>query len=192
MGRKNTSQPDGSLTSLGWFGLWYSKRNPLLRFGLKFCLLFIPFDALSIAPWSDKSLTAFLSVYAHVSNWILVMCGQNSHVTGSTISGQVATISIMRGCDALDPMLVLFAGILAYPASWRRKAIGLVFGLPMLFVLNVVRILSLYFIELKALRFFEPAHLDIWPVIFVILAGLLWFAWMRWTLRGEDCRHAAA
>jgi exosortase/archaeosortase family protein len=170
---------------------WYSQLNPLLRFGLKFCLLFGLCDALSIAPWSEKPLSDFLSVYAHVSNWVLVACGQNSHVTGTTIQGPVVSLSVMRGCDALDPILVLCAGILAYPASWRSKAIGLALGLPALFLINIVRILSLYAIQLKAPAFFDPVHLDIWPVVFVILAGLLWFVWVRWALRGEDSHVAA-
>jgi exosortase H (IPTLxxWG-CTERM-specific) len=164
----------------------------LLRFSLKFCLLFGLCDAFSITSWSDRPFSVFLSAYAQVSNWILVMFGQHSHVTGSTISGPVATISIMRGCDALDPILVLCAGILAYPSSWRRKVIGLVLGVAAMFIMNVVRILSLYVIELKAPTLFDPVHLDIWPVIFVSLAVLLWFAWMRWTIRGNDCSHAKA
>jgi exosortase/archaeosortase family protein len=171
---------------------WYSQLNPLLRFGLEFGLLFGVGDALSIASWSDRPLSVFLSVYAHVSNWILVGFGQNSHVTGSTIQGPFVTLSIMRGCDALDPILVLCAGILAYPASRQSKVIGLVLGLPALFLLNVVRILSLYLIRLKAPGLFEPAHLDVWPVVFVVMAGLLWISWVRWTLKGEDRRHVAA
>jgi len=170
---------------------WYSQLNPLLRFGLEFCLLFGVCDALSIASWSDKPLSVFLSGYAHVSNWVLVVFGQNSHVAGSTIESRSVTLTIMRGCDALDPILVLCAGILAYPASWRSKAIGLVLGIPAMFLINVVRILSLYVIQLKAPALFDPAHLDIWPVVFVVLAGLLWIVWIRWTL-GKDSRHAAA
>jgi exosortase/archaeosortase family protein len=170
---------------------WYSQLNPLLRFGLKFCLFFGLCDALSIAPGSEKPLSAFLSVYAHVSNWVLVACGQNSHVTGSTISSPTVSLSVMRGCDALDPIFVLCAGILAYPASWRNKALGLALGIPAMFLLNVVRILSLYAIQLKAPALFDSAHLDIWPVIFVVLAGLFWFVWVRWTLKGEE-NHVAA
>jgi exosortase family protein XrtM len=170
----------------------YSQLNPLLRFGLEFCFLFGLGDALSITPWSERPLSAFLSVYAHVSNWVLVACGQNSHVTGNTIQGSVVALTIMRGCDALDPILVLCAGILAYPASWRSKTIGLVLAVPAMFFINVVRILSLYFIRLKAPALFDPVHLDIWPVVFVILAGFLWFVWMRWALQREDGGHAEA
>jgi exosortase H (IPTLxxWG-CTERM-specific) len=170
---------------------WYSQLNPLLRFGLKFCLFFGLCDTLSIAPWSERPLSVFLSAYAHGSNWILVACGQNSHVTGSTISSPTVSLSVMRGCDALDPILVLCAGILAYPAPWRSKAIGLALGIPSLFVMNIVRILSLYFIQIKAPALFDLAHLDIWPVVFVLLAGVLWFVWMRWALKGED-NHVAA
>lgn len=171
---------------------WYSQRNPLLRFIISFCLLFGFFDALSIASWSDKPLSVFLSAYAHASNWVLIIFGQHSHVSGTTIQSSAVALTIMRGCDALDPILVLCSGILAYPACWRSKAIGLCIGIPALCIINVLRIVSLYAIQLKAPALFDPVHLDIWPVIFVLLAGLLLIGWMRWALKQEDHRNAAA
>jgi exosortase/archaeosortase family protein len=133
-----------------------------------------------------------LTAYAHLSNWALVLCGQDSHVVGTTITGPWATISVFRGCDAIDPILVLFAGILAYPSTWQRKLIGLLLGIPVLFLMNVVRILTLYLIKRKAPGLFEPMHLQIWPVVFVVLAGLLWLSWVRWALRKERLRDVAA
>jgi hypothetical protein len=66
---------------------WNPSLNPLLRFGLKFLLIFGLCDALSITSWSDKPLAGFLSAYARASNYILVVCGQYSHVTKATIVG---------------------------------------------------------------------------------------------------------
>jgi exosortase H (IPTLxxWG-CTERM-specific) len=181
----------GSQTLLGRFIRWYSQLNPLLSFGLKFCLVFGPCEALTVATWSERPIDVLLTAYAHITSWVLVLFGQNSHVDGSTIFGPMATLSVFRGCDALDPILVLCAGVVAYPASWRNKMLGLLLGVPALFVMNVVRILSLYIIRLKAPTFFEPMHLQIWPVVFVIMAGVLWLAWVRWTVR-EGGTHAAA
>ena len=185
--RKN--DPTSSLPSR--FLQWYAQLNPLLRFGIIFSLVFGPCEVLTVAAWSEKPIDVLLAAYAHVTSWVLVLFGQNSHVTGSTISGPMATLSVFRGCDALDPILVLCAGVVAYPASWRNKMIGLLLGVPALFVMNVVRILSLYIIRFKAPTFFEPMHLQIWPVVFVVMAGVLWLAWVRWTVR-EGGTHAAA
>jgi len=183
---------------IGWldlalekFWLRYSRLNPLLRFGLKFCVLFGTTDALSITSWSDRPLAVFLAAYARATNWILVVCGQHSYVAGATIQGPGVALTIMRGCDAIDPILVLCAGIAAYPASWRSRAIGLLLGVPALIVMNIVRILSLYVIRLKAPALFEPVHLQIWPVAFVLLAGLLWITWMRWAIKAEESSNAA-
>jgi exosortase/archaeosortase family protein len=171
---------------------WYSQLNPLLRFGLKFCLVFGPGEALTVASWSERPVDGLLAAYAHVSNWVLILFGQNSHVTGSTITGAMATLTVFRGCDALDPILVLCAGILAYPASSRCKTIGLLLGIPAMFIMNVVRILSLYVIRFKAPNLFESAHIEIWPVVFVLLAGVLWIGWVRWALGTDNHRYVAA
>jgi exosortase/archaeosortase family protein len=171
---------------------WFAQLNPLWRFGILFCLVFIPFDVLSITPWMEPPIGVLLAVYAQVTSWVLALCGQNSHVADSTITSPLATISVLRGCDAIDSILVLCAGVLAYPTSWKNKLLGLLFGVPALFLMNVVRILSLYGIRIKAPSFFEPMHLQIWPVVFVIAAGLLWLSWVRWALRKERLRDVAA
>ena len=188
MSRK--SNPSSSLLIRFLHG--YAQLNPLLRFGIIFSLVFVPLDVLSITPRCERPVDALLTAYARLSNWALVLCGQDSHVVGTTITGPWATISVFRGCDAIDPILVLCAGILAYPSAWRNKLIGLLLGVPVLFTLNVVRILSLYIIRSKAPAWFEPMHLQIWPVVFVVLAGLLWLGWVRWSLQNERSRDVAA
>jgi len=171
---------------------WFSQLNPLFRFGILFCLIFVPLDVLAITPCMERPISVLLSVYAQVTSWVLALCGQNSHVADSTITSPLASISVFRGCDAIDSILVLCAGVVAYPTSWKNKLLGLLLGVPALFIMNVVRILSLYAIRIKAPAFFEPAHLQIWPVVFVIAAGLLWLAWVRWALRKERTRDVAA
>jgi exosortase/archaeosortase family protein len=181
--------------SRNWRGLpprWWSELNPLLRFGLKFCFLLGLYYALSVTPWSDRPLCVCLSANAHVCNWVLVMLGQKSHVTGSTIYGSSVSLTVKRGCDALDSIWLLCAGMLAYPVSWRSKTMGILLGVAALAFINVVRILSLYAVMLKAPAFFETVHIEIWPIAFVILASFLWIVWIRWALKNEDRRHAAA
>jgi exosortase/archaeosortase family protein len=82
--------------------------------------------------------------------------------------------------------------MLAYPASWRRKAIGILLGVTAIVFMNIVRILSLYAVMLKAPALFETIHIEIWPIAFIIVAGLLWIGWIRWALKSEEPRHAAA
>jgi exosortase H (IPTLxxWG-CTERM-specific) len=49
---------------------------------------------------------------------------------------------IVAGCNGVEAMLVLLAGILAYPAPWRSKLIGLAIGAVAIQALNLVRIVS--------------------------------------------------
>jgi|HubBroStandDraft_2_1064218.scaffolds.fasta_scaffold310430_2 exosortase/archaeosortase family protein len=180
----------GSRNLLGLLARWWSQLNPLLRFGLKFCFLLGLYYALSVTPWSDRPLSVCLSANARVCNWVLVGLGQKSHVTGSTISGPAVSLTVQRGCDALDSLWLLCAGMLAYPVSWRSKTIGILLGVAAIVFINIVRILSLYAVMLKAPALFETIHIEIWPIAFVILAGLLWIVWIRWALKNEDRRHA--
>jgi exosortase H (IPTLxxWG-CTERM-specific) len=76
-------------------------------------------------------------------------------------------------------MLVLLAGILAYPAPWRSRAIGLAVGAVAIQALNVVRIASLYALGQWNLQWFEWAHLYAWQALIMLDAMLVWMLWIR-------------
>jgi len=54
--------------------------------------------------------------------------------------------------------LIFLASVLAYPATWKEKLLGLAVGQPVLVVLNVVRVVSLFIIGVYAPTIFRAAH----------------------------------
>jgi exosortase/archaeosortase family protein len=55
-------------------------------------------------------------------------------------------------------------------------------GLFILFLLNIVRIASLYIVGIHYPDLFESMHLAIWQVAFIFVAILLWFLWLRYVV----------
>jgi exosortase/archaeosortase family protein len=70
----------------------------------------------------------------------------------------------------MDVTILLTSAILAWPSPWRRRIAASLASALALYVLNVVRICSLYFIGLHFPSFFEVAHLDVWPALILVLA----------------------
>ena len=85
--------------------------------------------------------------------------------------------------------LALFAAaLLSFPARWKSKLIGLAAGLAVLFLLNIVRIVSLYLTGIHYPKAFEFMHVEAWQGIFILFALALWIFWMKWS--GKEKKHA--
>jgi len=159
---------------------WWTRRNPLLRFGVRFCLFFGAAEAWTLTPWCDNSISFLLASYAKMTNWVLLALGQHSQAVGAEIQGPAVSLTIKRGCDALDPLMVFCAGVLAYQAPRKQRSIGLLVGIILIVLTNLARILCLYGIQLRAPALFTIFHIYIWPVVFLLLVGFLWLRWVRW------------
>ena len=182
----------GPLAMSRW-SLWYANTGPIWRFGLKFGGLMALYYVVVLTPFCDGLLYAYLGVNAWLANGILNWLGQDSRVSEITIRSARFAITVRRGCDAIEPSWFFCAALLSFPAPLARKVIGIVAGAVMLQVLNLVRIVSLYFIGIHYPKFFSPAHVEIWPVVFILVALLLWLGWINWSRRAvQPALHGAA
>jgi len=160
----------------------FARNGTILRFGLTFCLLMALYYIVALLPWTDGTLfPAYLEYNAKISNAILHWFGQSSTVVNATIRSPQFSITIKRGCDALEPSWLFCAAVIAFPAPWRRRLAGMVAGVAAILSLNLVRIVSLYFLGVHQPAFFETMHLEVWPVIFIIAALILWISWISWS-----------
>lgn len=121
---------------------------------------------------------ASLRLSAAASAPIIRIFGDDVRVNGSTLSSSRGEVEVAYGCDALEPMVYFAAAVLAFPAPWRKRLPALAAGLPLLFALNIVRVVSLYLIATRRPTWFEFAHRDLWQPIFIVATLLLWFAWI--------------
>jgi exosortase/archaeosortase family protein len=99
------------------------------------------------------------------------------------------------GCDAMDVILPFTAALLVFPATRRRRFVGIALGVVALAALNLIRIATLYWLALKSTAAFEIARGEIFPVLMVTLAIVGFVAWARWGSRSErdvrsDAEHA--
>lgn len=155
-----------------------------LRFVLLFSLLSVVFLGVyhfpyGVASWPHQALGLYLQAYTRLAGGVLVLFDPAVRVNGILIGGKFP-LEIGPSCDAADAMALLTAAILAFPAPWTSRVVGLVLGTAGLFILNVIRICSLYFIGTIGVGQFDFAHHDLWPVVVIFAAGLLFLGWARW------------
>jgi exosortase/archaeosortase family protein len=167
-------------------------RDPWLRFALTFGALALLSEVVYYGVALDsQAFHRYLEILARISGAILRPLTDGIEVRGTLISGSLFTVEIARGCDAYRICALLAAAMLAFPAPWRAKAIGLVLGLLWLNLLNFVRICGLYFIGGLYYSEFERAHVIYFPIFLIAMTVLAWILWVRWVTLESDGRAPA-
>jgi exosortase/archaeosortase family protein len=171
---------------------WYASKRPVLRFVLVFALLM----GLFFAVWSlpvvrDHWFPRYLEFNAWAGAAGIRLFGHDAQATQATISSPRCSILIARGCDAIEPIAIFLAALLAFPASWRARIVGGLAGACLLLILNQARIVSLFFVRMHRPDWFHVMHVDVWQSAFIFLALLLWLIWAFWaTRRRAVIKHA--
>ena len=155
--------------------LW---QKPEARFLTLFlAILGVNFTVIALRPVDDALITPYTAVIAQMSGFILRVFGENASVTGCVVSSPRFAVTIYNGCNGLITSLIFISGVLAFPARWSAKLIGVAGGLLAIQLINLVRIVSLFYIGVFLPEHFDDAHIFIWQSL-VILAGVsLWIAW---------------
>jgi exosortase H (IPTLxxWG-CTERM-specific) len=154
-------------------------RRTAARFLGTFAVLAGVFYIVALWPPFERMFYIYLAANARIVNALLRMFAQDTHVSGLTVLSPQFAISIRRGCDGLEPAWIFCSAVIAFPASARSKLAVLPLGVGLILIVNVARILSLYFIGLKMPAFFPVAHLELWPATFMILVIAIWLCWVR-------------
>ena len=155
----------------------------MLRFILLFLvLLIVLFVAELWHPVEQHVILPFTAVLADASAWLIHLFDADPVASGKIISssdGRFA-ISIERGCNGVEAVIILIAAILAFPAPWKHKLAGLGIGFLAIQSLNLVRIISLFYLGLWNRVWFEWFHLYLWQALIVLDALLVFLIWLRY------------
>lgn len=163
-------------------GGWFLVKGPALRFVLV-CggsmLLFygVFYTSPEESPALDRFLRAYLGVYASAAAFLFDLLGAESSAVGTTLFLGKGAVQVARGCDAMEPIALFMAAVVAMPVSLRAKLLGLGLGVPCLVLLNLLRIMALALVRTSWPEAFEAAHLTVGQTLYVICTLCLWFAW---------------
>lgn len=88
-------------------------------------------------------------------------------------------VSIEPGCNGIEAFIVLFSAIIAFPARWSHKLMGVLGGFVAIQILNVVRVISLFYLGQWDMRVFDFAHEYLWQALIMLDAVVVWLIWVR-------------
>ncbi|MEM7035895.1 MAG: exosortase H [Bacteroidota bacterium] len=182
----------GMAAGLGaWWKQFQEGKSPIFIFLLKFLAVLIPFYILWFTPFfKENILASWNALNATVSSVILNIFGAGTVAAGDMLTGPSGSIRIYEGCDGIEPTMLLIAGIVAFPAALRYKWRGILYGSLFLLGTNLLRIISLYLVQIWWPSGFEFMHREFWQVAFILLAIVAWVYWMRKSPIDKEESHA--
>lgn len=169
--------------------------QPVFRSAVIFLVLMGAFYAFVHSPNSESNFFhPQLKMIASTTGSILRLAGFDAEVSDTRIITKDITVKIVRGCDAIEPMAAFVAAVIASPVSIWPKLIGSIIGTLSLFVINFVRIISLFLVGMYYPDVFTLMHESIWQAAFILLAIVFWVLWVQWATRAprEQSNHATS
>ena len=129
-----------------------------------------------LGPWCRTA--AFLSEH------FLKLFGIAVHRSGATLSDPEThhSIYVSWGCSGADATFILISSIIVCPSCWRAKVLGVIGGFVAVQGLNVIRIITLYQLNIYSEQLFGFAHAYLWQgllMLDVLVFLLLWLRWQR-------------
>ena len=179
-----------ALGTIAAFRITGKAKGFMLRFFIIFSVLLIGLFTLELFQSAEKYIILpFTSTIADISVWIVQAFDDNVIATGNVIRDKVSGfgVRIERGCNGLEAVIILFSAIFAFPAPFKNKIIGFVAGFFAIQLLNLVRIISLYYLGQWNYTAFEWFHLYLWQALIILDALVVWLIWLR-TLPGSRPR----
>jgi len=166
---------------------WFHCKRPVFQFVGLFAVLMGLFYALTFIPLMNrKALPGLQKANARVSTAILNVFGEGASSDSTSISSPRYSVNIAHGCDAIEPTALFIAAVLAFPAPLRSKVPALFAGTLVLLLLNLVRIVSLFYTGVYWPRAFETMHVDVWQPAFIVLSLFLWTLWAVWASKPKS------
>ncbi len=155
------------------------------RFVLRFGLLLGGLNLLLLLPWTHSYFVyPWTSLNASWAVRLARLAGGNYVATGTLVQAGYQLMDVKVGCNGVEALALCASAILAFPAPWGRKALGLVMAMVGVFGLNLIRLANLFFVALHFPAQYELFHIYIWQTLIAILSFGIFLIWGRFFASG--------
>lgn len=132
-----------------------------------------------LGQWKPAIVNVHLSeATARLMGWVMSLLGEESSVRGILVATRVCRFRIIGECTAYYPIAIYVAAVLAFPAAWLRRLLGVLLGVPALLLVNQVRLVSLCYLYREFPDHFETLHIVVWQSLIIFLTVLTWVLWV--------------
>ena len=152
------------------------------RFLAIFVLLLALAFGLELTPWAQTFVVVpWTDTVARVSGALMRTFDASITTSGNVIGSSISpfAVAIEAGCNGVEASLVLVAAMLAFPAPWQHRLAGIAIGVATVQVLNVIRVVTLFYLGRWNVHVFEWAHLYVWQALIMLDVLIVWVIWVK-------------
>jgi len=157
------------------------KLKKVLWFLIKFNILAIP---LYLTIYFNLSYPPMQVFIATISSSFLNFLGysflQDGFLLSSFVENELFQVEVSWDSTGWKSMYAIIALVLATPTKiFKNKIIFLLLGIPAIFLLNFIRIISTIILSVNlGLQYFEFLHLFLWRIVVIISVLTIWYVFL--------------
>jgi len=159
------------------------KHKDIYLFTIRY-VIFTAFFLLLIGYKPIKNFIDFNGIYTNfivkTTAFILKPLSIIRSTHGSLIYLKGITLDVKFGCNGLEAFLIYAAGILSFPAPQSKKIKGLIAGLLIIQILNIIRIAALSLSGIYLKKYFHYIHVYIAQGIMIAVALIVFLFWLNY------------
>jgi exosortase H (IPTLxxWG-CTERM-specific) len=163
------------------------------RFVSIFLLILVTLFTLEmLEPVQQHVIVPFTTMLAHLSAAIILPFDSSAVAYGKILQFKDTgfAISIEAGCNGVEAAIVLIAAIIAFPAGWRQRLLAISLGFLAIQVLNIARIISLFYLGNWNMDVFSWIHLYLWPALIMLDVLIVFIVYLRYLSRQKKPMEA--
>jgi exosortase H (IPTLxxWG-CTERM-specific) len=167
-------------------------RGMIIRYCCVFPALVLAGFELLLAPRSQNMMRAFAGVIVKAAGMLIHLFRGQAIASGDILMSPLNgfQIQVVSGCNAVNVTILLWAAMLVYPASWTQRLKGVVLGSFAIHGLNLLRVISLFYLGQYNAALFDFAHFYLWEGLIVVDTLVAFGVWAHLIARSPD-PHAA-
>ena len=147
---------------------------------------------ISIGTVDLPGIDSLANAIAGISALTLGYFGVPLTLDGAVINADGFLAIVAAECTGIELILLFSTAVLVWPVALRSKAIALLVFIPLLAILNLVRVITLLLTGIGIPDHFDFVHFRIWQPALALIAVAIWLLWLRWASAEERTAHFSA
>jgi exosortase/archaeosortase family protein len=152
---------------------------------LRFVVIYFGLMALFFMLMGFRPLQNYFNVNDLYSNFIAFLTNKvlgllqiKSSFSGSVVNLPGVSLDILFGCNGLETVMIYSIAVIAFPAAWKKKLVGIVGGFVLLQIINILRIVGLAYAAVNMKPVFEILHIYVAQGIMIAIALGIFFIYI--------------
>ncbi len=158
-------------------------RISIKRFGITYLILMGAFFLLI----GLKPIQNFIDLNGLYSRGVVILTSRILGTLGIPCTSQGSilklpsiALDVRFGCNGLEAVLIFAIAVIAFPAKWEKRMIGIVGGFMVLQGINVLRIVSLAYSAIHFKNLFQYVHIYVAQGLMIAVALGIFFVYINY------------